>query len=72
MAAMEFSLSHNKKVRARRLYRIKEAKEFQDYELFDFDMRGGKQQWSVLHHAIYHTNLPMITLLLQCGESIDL
>ena len=43
MAAMEFSLSHNKKVRARRLYRIKEAKEFQDYELFDFDMRGGKQ-----------------------------
>ena len=43
-----------------------------EYELFNFSMRGGKQQWSVMHHAIYHTNLPIITQLLHCGEEIDL
>lgn len=25
-----------------------------------------------MHHAIYHTNLPIITQLLYCGEDIDL
>jgi hypothetical protein len=41
-------------------------------EIFDFNGKGGKFEWTVLHHAIYHTNLAMITYLLKCGEEIDL
>ena len=40
--------------------------------MFDFNGLGGKNNGTILHHAIFQTNLAMITFLLQCGEYIDL
>ena len=39
---------------------------------FDFNGRGGQSDWSLLHFAIFHAHLPIIALLLSCGENVDL
>ena len=43
-----------------------------DTDLFDFNGKGGKNQGTILHSAIFHTNLVIITFILQCGEFCDL
>lgn len=75
VSALQFAVAHNKMVRQKRLKSrrtLSLVNDEPDSELFDFDVRGGKHEWTVLHMAIYHTNLAIITLLMQCGEFIDL
>ena len=75
MLAFKFALAHNKQVRAKRKSKPMQRglmRDGPDPALFDFNGRGGKHQGTVLHHAIFHTNLAMITFILQSGEYVDL
>lgn len=66
MIALKFALTHNQQLKAKKKMAVI------DDQLFDFNDKSRKLEWTVLHYAIYHTNLAMITFLLSCGEKIDL
>jgi len=40
--------------------------------MFDFNAKGGPNEWTALHFAIYATNLSMITTILSSGEKLEL
>jgi len=68
MHAVKFAVAHNQHVRAKKT----KTGAVEMSEIFDFNGKGGKLEWTVLHHAIYHTNLAMITYLLRCNEKLNL
>jgi hypothetical protein len=69
MHAVKFAVAHNQHVRAKK---TRKGAAVEMGETFDFNGKGGKLEWTVLHHAIYHTNLAMITYLLSCNEKLNL
>ena len=66
--ALKFAAAHNKALEVRKGKRGKVRPE----DRFDFNGVGGQHDWSLLHFAVFHTNLPIIALLLGCGENVDL
>ena len=66
--AVKFAIDHNRAV----IRGSHKTRSKHEQQLFDFSAKGGLNEWSVLHFAIYHTNLQMIKLLLDCEENVDL
>ena len=69
VTAVKFAIEHNRWLKYSGTTRTKNKHETQK---FDFCAKGGQNEWSLLHFAIYHTNLQMIKLLLSSGEEMDL